>query len=308
MGRKGEFGIREDKKERINVMNKIKELRIKNFIILAIAGVINATGVTLFLAPLNLFDSGFSGTSFLLDQLTPAFLTLSIFLIILNVPFYLFGYKRLGFTFVVYSIFAICIYSGFAFLFRNVFPIDFSNGSPIVDNDFLLAAIFGGLLSGIGSGLVIRYGGAIDGVEVMAVIFAKKVGITVGVFVMAYNVVLYVISALIFGSWLIPLYSIIAYTVGIKAVDFIVEGIDKAKSAYIITCNADAVCKELSEKLGRGLTILDAKGYYHDVDKKLIYCVINRFEISKLKRIIQQVDPKAYVTINEVSDILKSEI
>lgn len=124
------------------------------------AGIINAVGVTLFLAPLRLFDSGISGTAFLLDVLTPPYLVLSMFLIALNVPFFLLGCKKVRWPFVAYSLFAIGIYSGFSLLFRNILPIDFSGGSPIVGQDILLAALFGGLLSGIGSGMVIRFGGA----------------------------------------------------------------------------------------------------------------------------------------------------
>ena len=166
--------------------NKVKPIY---FIPLFFAGLINAFGVTLFLAPANLFDSGISGTAFLLDVVTPPFLVLSMFLVILNVPFFLIAYKKVGWSFIIYSLYAIAVYSGFSLLFRNILPIDFSGGSPFVGQDILLSALFGGLLSGIGSGMVIRFGGAIDGVEVMAVLFSKRLGMTVGTFMMVYNVI-----------------------------------------------------------------------------------------------------------------------
>lgn len=288
-------------------MKNIKKKEILRFLGLTLAGIINAFGVALVLAPVNLFDSGISGTAYLLDVITPDFLVMSIFLIVLNVPFYLIALKKLGSKFVVSSIYAIAIYSCFAFLFRNVLPIDFSNGSPFTGNDLLLSAIFGGTISGIGSGLVIRLGGAIDGVEVMSVLFAKRLGMSVGTFIMVYNVILYCVSALIFHDWLIPLYSIIAYTMGIKTIDFIVEGLDKGKSVIIITDKDSSVYSVLAEQLGRGVTVLEAMGGYSNEHKIFIYCVVNRFEIPLVKRIVRENDPNAFATMTEVTETLGGE-
>ena len=147
-----------------------------NFLMLLVAGVINAIGVTLFIAPVQLYDSGISGTSILLGQLTPEWLSLSFFLIVLNIPLLLFGLKRQGVVFSVYAIFTVCIYSLSAWMITDVLPIDVSIASPLAGTDLFLCALFGGLISGIGSGLAIRYGGAMDGIEVVAVVFAKKLG------------------------------------------------------------------------------------------------------------------------------------
>ena len=170
----------------------MKELKLKNFILLFIAGFINAFGITVFLAPVKLYDSGISGTAMLLSQITPDYLNLSLFLIILNVPLFLYGLKKQGITFTVYSLFAVCSYSLGAWLITDVLPIDVSMASPLAGNDLLLCALFGGVISCIGSGLTIRYGGAIDGVEVMSVIFSKRLNVSVGEFVMGYNVILYI--------------------------------------------------------------------------------------------------------------------
>ncbi len=282
----------------------MKKLKCTNFALLTVAGIINAFGVTIFLAPVNLFDSGMSGTAMLFNNITPEYLTLSIFLVVLNFPFYLIGYKKLGLDFVIYSLYAIAIYSLMSFLFQSVLPIDFSNGSPITGQDKLLTALFGGLISGIGSGMVIRFGGAIDGVEVIAVLTAKKIGITVGTFVMIYNVVLYTVSALIYASWEIPLYSVVAYMVGIKAVDFIVEGLDKAKAVYIITDKSTQMPNLLSDELGRGVTIMNVQGGYSHNQKTMIYCVVNRFEINRVKRLVSEVDEAAFVTVNDITETM----
>lgn len=284
----------------------LRSLRYSNFIFLTLAGVINAVGVTLMLAPAGMYDGGFSGTSILLSQLTP--LSMSIYLLILNVPFFLFGLKKLGGPFIVYSLFTVAVYSLFSYLFQNVFKIDFSNGSPIAGTDLLLCSVFGGVISGIGSGLTIRFGGAIDGVEVMAVVFAKKIGMTVGSFVMSYNVILYIVAGIITKGWVAPLYSIVAYTVGLKAVDFIIDGFDKAKSAFIITDRHDEVADALTEEFGRGVTSIDATGHYSQSQKTVLFCVVNRFEVGKLKAIVTQIDASAFLVINDVTDTLGSSL
>ena len=283
---------------------QLRALRPLSFALLLAAGIINAVGVTMFLAPVHLYDSGISGTSMLLWQLTPEAYTLSLFLLILNVPLFLFGLKKQGVVFTIYSIWAVFVYSVASFVITNVLPVDVSAASPFAGQDLLLCALFGGLISGIGSGMTIRFGGAIDGIEVMAVIFAKRLGLTVGTFVMIYNVLLYIATGILFRSWVLPLYSITTYCAAIKAVDFIVEGLDKAKSAMIVTSRADEISEALSEAFGRGITHISAKGYYSGADQTIIYFVVNRFQIGRLKALVTEIDPAAFITISEVSDVL----
>lgn len=290
------------------IKKELKNIKIINLIVLFIAGLINAFGVVIFLTPVKLYDSGISGTAFLLSEVTPSYLTLSLFLLILNIPLFLFGFKKQGLNFTVYACFAVFSYSLWAFLITDVFPIDVSIKSPMAETDLVLCSLFGGLISGIGSGLAIRFGGAMDGIEVLAVIFAKKIGITVGTFVMIYNVLLYVLAGIISKSFILPLYSIIAYAVALKTVDFIVEGLDRAKGVFIVTSCSSDVCKELSETFQCGITVLDAKGYYSNSNMKMLYIVINRFQIRKVKELVHKIDGHAYITINDVADVYKSSV
>lgn len=291
-------------KEKFGVI--LEKFSLINFLLLFIAGCINASGVTVFLMPVKLYDSGISGTSMLLSQLTPPQLTLSVFLIVINIPIFLYGLKRQGIVFTVYSIFAVAVYSTSSWLITDVLPIDVSFASPLAGDDLLLCAIFGGLISGVGSGLTIRYGGAIDGIEVLAVIFSKKLGITVGTFVMIYNVVLYIIAGIILKSWILPLYSIVTYGAALKTVDFIVEGLDRSKAAMIITEKPDEISDALLLVFETGATMLSAKGGYSNSEKTVVYFVLNRFQISKMKTLIHSIDPKAFVTITEVADVFRS--
>lgn len=286
-------------------MKVIKNLKFKNFIFLFFAGIINAVGVTMFLQPVKLYDSGISGTSMLLAQVTPDFLPLSFFLVLLNVPIFLFGLKKQGWEFTIYSIFTVGIYSLSAWLITDVLPIDVSTVSPLAKSDLFLCAIFGGLISGLGSGIAIRFGGAMDGIEVLAVIFAKKMNMTVGSFVMVYNVILYVICGFVIQSWILPLYSIVTYVAALKTIDYIVEGFDRSKSAFIITTKQDEICEKLSATFENGITYFDAKGYYSNSDKKIIYFVINRFQVSKMREIVHEIDPNAYISISEIADVFK---
>ena len=254
----------------------LRGLSPANFLFLTVAGLINAFGVTIFLAPVKLYDSGISGTSMLLSQLTPETWTLSIFLLLLNTPLFLYGLRRQGSVFTVYAMYTVAVYSLGAWLITDVLPVDVTMASPLAGSDLLLCALFGGLISGLGSGLAIRYGGAMDGIEVMAVIFAKRLGVSVGTFVMAYNIILYIICGVVLQSWILPLYSIVTYMAALKTVDFIVEGLDRSKGVFIVTVRREEVCRAISETFEHGMTIVD-----------------------------HRIDPTAYITIHEVADVFQ---
>lgn len=286
----------------------LKNIKIKNICCLTLAGIINAIGVAMFLAPVKLYDSGISGTSILLSQLTPDYMSLSVFLLILNIPLFLYGLKRQGLLFTIYAVYAVFVYSISAWLITDVLPVDVAFASPLAGQDLLLCALFGGFISGTGSGLAIRSGGAMDGIEVMAVIFAKKLGITVGSFVMIYNLGLYIICGIVMESWILPLYSIVAYAAAVKTVDFIVEGFDRAKCAVIITVRPTEICSALSETFESGMTKINAVGGYSNKEKTMIYFVVNRFQITKMKDIVHEIDPSAYITISEVTDVFSANM
>ena len=284
-----------------------QRIRKRNLFMITLAGLINAFGVTVFLAPVKLYDSGISGTSMLLAQVTPDYLSLSLFLVLLNIPLFLYGLKRQGKIFTIYSIYAVLVYSVGAWLITDVLPIDVAMASPLAGTDLLLCALFGGLISGVGSGLVIRYGGAIDGVEVMAVIFAKRLGLSVGSFVMAYNVLLYIVCGAVIHSWILPLYSIVTYAAALKAVDYMVEGFDRCKAAMIVTVRPREICAALTETFSTGITRIEARGGYSGQDRDVLYFVVNRFQISRLRDIVHELDPTAYITISEVADIFRGD-
>ncbi|EWM52997.1 YitT family protein [Ruminococcus flavefaciens] len=283
-----------------DIFKKVGPLRL---LMLTAAGVVNAFGITLFLTPVKLYDSGISGTSMLLSQVTPQGLSLSVFLIILNIPLFLYGLKKQGGSFTFSAIYTVAVYSMTAWLITDVLPVDVSIASPLVGTDLLLCALFGGVISGIGSGLAIRFGGAMDGIEVMAVIFAKRMGLSVGTFVMIYNVLLYIICGVVIHSWILPLYSIVTYAAALRTVDYIVEGLQREKAAMIITARPDDIKEQLMNEFGCGMTLIKAVGGYSGEERTVLYFVVNRFQVMKMKGIVQRIDPCAYITLTEVADI-----
>lgn len=288
-------------------MGKIRKvcgmLSIKNFLLLTVAGIVNAFGVVIFLAPVKLYDSGISGTAMLVSQLTPKWISLSLVLILLNIPIFLLGLKREGVVFTIYAIYAVLIYSIVAWIITDILPVDVTIVSPLAGSDLFLCAIFGGIISGCGSGLAVRFGGAMDGIDIIGVMFAKKLGLSLGSFVMAYNVILYIICGIVLDSWILPLYSVVTYAAASKTIDFFVEGFDRSKAAFIVTEHPKHVCEALSAAFENGITTIDAKGYYSNTDRTLVYFIVNRFQVGKMRNLVHSIDPYAYIAINDVADI-----
>lgn len=291
----------------MRVRQELRKLRFTNFLLLTLAGIINAFGVTLFLFPMKLYDSGISGLSMLLDQLTPPRYSLSLFLIVINFPIFLFGSKKQGIAFTVRSVYTIGIYSLMSYLIMNVLPIDVGFASPLAGQDLLLCAIFGGVISGIGSGLTIRFGGAIDGVDVLSVIFAKRIGISIGSFVMVFNAILYIVCGVVIRSWILPLYSIVTYFIGSKTVDYVVEGFDRSKCAMIVTVKAQEITQALQGDFNSSGTIVKAIGGYSRQEKEIIYFIVNSFQIYKVKQIVHEIDPDAFISLHDISDVIRKK-
>ena len=291
----------------MGLKKELESIKPLNFLWLFFAGIINAFGVMIFLYPVKLYDSGISGLSMFMDRITPVYLSMSIFLMAINIPIFIFGYKKQGLAFTIYSIFTVGVYSLFSFLIKDVFPIDISSSSPLAGSDLLLCAIFGGVLSGIGSGLTIRFGGAIDGMEVLSIVFAKKIGLSIGTFVLIFNGILYIVCGIVFQSWELPLYSCIAYFIGSKTVDFVVEGFDRSKCAMIVTTKANEISNALSETFQSSGTIVNGIGGYTKQQKQVLYFVINHFQINKMKKIVHSIDEKAFISLHDVSDVIRQK-
>lgn len=265
---------------------------IVKFLSLFVGAVIAAVGLDIFLVPNNIIDGGIVGISIIASYLSP--IPLGAFTFALNVPFLIIGYKQIGKTFVLSSLFSVAVFSIFVTLLHSV---------PCLTNDVLLATIFGGIILGIGVGLILRQGGSLDGTEIIAIILNKGSVLSVGQIIMIFNIVIFSCAAMVLG-WDRALYSMLAYFVAHKVIDVVMEGLEEAKAVMIISDHAEEIADAITARLGRGVTFVEGKGGFSKEGKTIIYSVVTRLEISKMRAIIQDKDENAFVTINDVSDVM----
>ncbi|AGB20265.1 YitT family protein [Thermoanaerobacterium thermosaccharolyticum] len=259
---------------------------------LFLGSLLAAVGLEIFLIPNNIIDGGITGISIISSYLTK--LPLSLFIIIYNIPFLFMGYNQIGRTFVLSSLFSLL---SMALWVSILHPI------PGLTNDVLLASVFGGVILGVGVGMIIRYGGSLDGTEMVAIIINKRTTFSVGEMVMFFNIFILSSAGLVFG-WDRAMYSLIAYFIAFKVIDITIEGLDEAKAVIIISEYGEEIADAITKRLGRGVTFIEGKGGFSRNQKIIIYSVVTRLEVAKLKSIIYDKDENAFVTINDVSDVM----
>ena len=269
---------------------------IGKYITLFIGSVIAAAGLEFFLIPNQIIDGGIVGISILLSHITGV--SLSLYIVLLNLPFLYLGYMQIGKTFCISTLFSVVSLAYWVSVFHPITELT---------HDYFLAATFGGVLVGIGVGLIIRYGGSLDGTEIVAIILDRKSGFSVGEIIMFFNLFILGSAGLVF-SWDKAMYSLVAYFVAFKVIDITIEGLDESKGVMIVSDNADDIAETLLARLGRGVTILHGQGGFSQEPKKVLYSVITRLEIAKLKALIDDKDPNAFVTIHDVHDVIGGRI
>ena len=262
-------------------------------IMMIIGAAIYTIGLDVFLVPNNIIDGGVVGISLMVASLSGY--SFSIFVVLINLPFLYLGYRVIGKTFTLSTLFAIIWMAIFYALAHNL---------PPVTTDPFLGAIFGGIILGLGVGLIIRNGGSLDGSEIVAIIFDKKSTFSVGELVMAMNLVILGTAGFVY-SWNSAMYSLIAYFIAYKMIDITITGLEESKGVMIITNeeNSEVIADALNARLGRGVTVLYGEGGYLKQPKRVLYYVVNRLEITKLKEIVYDKDESAFITITDVHDV-----
>ncbi|MDR0905604.1 MAG: YitT family protein [Oscillospiraceae bacterium] len=268
--------------------------QIYTYVLIFIGTIIAAASIEVLLIPNGLMDGGVVGISIMVSHLLG--IPLGILTFALNIPFLIIGYKQIGKSFLVQSVFAIASFSVWVEVLKllHLHPIE---------NDPILAAIFGGVVLGAGIGIIIRYGASLDGTEMMAIIISRVTQVSVGQCVLLFNVVIFTVAGFVFGPSE-AMYSLLTYFIASKVMDIVVEGLDEAKCIMIVSERYEDVASAISARLGRGVTFLDGEGSYLRRRVKVIYVVVTRIEISKLKSIIIEKDPNAFLTISNVADVL----
>ncbi|MGE7622190.1 YitT family protein [Viridibacillus sp. NPDC096237] len=281
-----------DKKAKIvqRKKSKLKKNAIK-LIFLTIGALIMAVGLEMVLIPNNLIDGGVTGIAIMASHLTS--LSLGLFLFLFNLPFLYLGYKQIGRTFAFSVAYGIVVLS---------IATSFMHNSSAFTNDTLLATVLGGILLGIGVGIAIRAGGCLDGSETLAILFNKKLPFSVGQIILFMNLFILGSAGLVFGFDR-AMYSLISYFIAFKTIDLVSEGLNQTKSIWIISDEADEIGDQIMSRLGRGITYLNGQGGYSKDDKQVIFCVISRLEEAKLKNIVEEVDPSAFLAFSNMTEI-----
>lgn len=245
-------------------------------------------GLEIFLLPNNVIDGGMTGISIIVSHLTKV--QLGIFIFLFNLPFVVVGYKQIGKTFALSTVFAVICFS---------IGVSVLHPVPGITQDILLATIFGGIIMGAGVGIIIRNGGSLDGTEIVAIILEKRTPFSVGEIVMFFNLFILGSSGFIFG-WDRAMYSLMAYFIAFKTIDITVEGLNESKAVVIVSDKNEDISEAILARLGRGVTLLDGKGAYSGDKTNVIYVVLSRLEITKLKDIVNGFDEEALITITSV--------
>ena len=280
--------------------NKVSLLRrrktamdwIKKYLVLIIGSLIYSAGLEIFLVPNNIIDGGIVGISIMASYLTG--IPFGAYMLVLNLPFLYLGYKQIGKTFAISTIISIIALSIFS---------EFLEPVPQITQDYFLAAIFGGIIAGAGVGLVIRQGGSLDGTEITAIILDRKTSFSVGEVVMFFNLFILGAAGFVFG-WDKAMYSLVTYFIISKMIDVVLKGLDESYAVMIVSDEYEEIADALMHRLGRGVTYLHGQGAYTGDDKQVLYCVVTRLEVVKLKEIALEKDETAFVTINPVHDIV----
>ena len=264
--------------------------QLKNIIFLTVGAMITAFALESFLVPNNIIDGGVIGISMIASHITKW--NLGLLILILNTPFIIMAFKKMGGKFVVQTAFANIILAVFLNIFHHY----------KVTHDLLLATVFGGIILGLGVGIILKQEGSLDGTEMLSLVVSKKLGVSVGEFIMGINVFIYLAAGKVF-SWESAMYSIMTYFIASKVIDTVMEGFNSSKSVRIISDNASAIGEQLIERLDISVTYLQGIGGYTGQDKDLIYCVISRLELPKMIDIIKEIDPKAFVSVVDVHEV-----
>ncbi|WP_373880528.1 YitT family protein [Lysinibacillus sp. FN11] len=270
-----------------NSMRKV----FARIIMVSLGAIIMALGLELFLVPNHIMDGGIVGVSIITSHLLK--LPLGIFIFILNLPFIFLGYKQIGKTFALSTGLGITVLSFSTLALHNIHQFT---------EDTLLATVFGGMILGVGVGIVIRYGGSLDGTEILAILANSKTPFSVGEIIMFFNIIIFTVAGFIF-NWEQAMYSIIAYYIAYKMIDIVIQGLEESKSVYIISDEIDEIGQTIMDRLGRGVTFLHGEGAYTGNDKKVIFTVITRLEESKLKTIVAEIDDNAFLAIGNIAEV-----
>lgn len=253
-----------------------------------------AVALKIFLAPNGLIDGGVVGISMLCSYLFGREY-LPYFIVALNIPFLILGLRLVGRRFVIHMLIAVVLLGIFSFLL---------NRAPSFHGDVLEVIVFGGLCVGIGTGLVIRMGGALDGTEILAIIINRRKGFTVGQVVFFFNIFIFAVAGFLEQDWHPALRSFMTYIVAYKIMDTVIVGLDETKAVRIIAQKPRRLADALMHELNLGVTIMYGRGGYSGEDKEILYVIVERLQLSELKELVHREDPTAFLAVENLHEVI----
>ncbi|MBM7703340.1 YitT family protein [Metabacillus iocasae] len=271
-------------------------LRIPNILFILLGSAIFGFGLVNFNMQNNLAEGGFTGITlllFFLYEIDPSYTNL-----LLNIPLFFIGWKLLGRTSFFYTMIGVISLSVFLWIFQR-FPVDM----PLKE-DMTLAALFAGVFIGVGLGIIFRYGGTTGGVDIIARLVQKYVGWNMGKTMFLFDFVVITVSLIFYLTYTEAMYTLVAVFVAAKVIDFMQEGAYAAKGATIISSHNEQIAQKINEQMDRGVTFLKGQGSYSKQELNVLYCVVSKNEIFRLKQVITSIDPHAFVAVSDVHDVL----
>jgi len=269
---------------------------ILRYLFLQFGAILVAIGIEEFLIPNNIIDGGIVGISIITSYMFK--IPLGILIFVINIPFILLGFKYFGKDFVISTLYSIISLSIWVTILHPITELT---------NDIFLASIFGGIILGLGVGLIIRNGGSLDGTEIIAIIFNEKISFSVGEIVLFINIFIFSFAAFVFGLDR-AMYSMVTYFIAFKMIDIVVEGINDSKAIFIISTESAKITENLFDYFNRGITIFDGRGGYSNEPREIIYIIVNRLEIFKLKKIVHEIDNDAFISIQDIQEVFGKNI
>jgi len=278
-----------------NISTKKRVLHhINNFFWITVGALLAAVAIKIFLFPNQLIDGGVIGVALILARLFGEHL-ISLFLIVLTIPFLFLAYTAIRRSFVIHMVVAVVLFAFFMIILER-FPPFFGEALEII--------VFGGAFLGIGAGLIIRNGGCIDGTEILAIIINRKMGFTVGQVVLFINVFVFAAYGIIFQDWHIALRSLMTYIVAFKMMDIVIVGLDELKSVMIISSRPKDLGSVIMSELGLGLTIMHGKGGFSGESRDILFVIVERLDLADLKELILREDPNAFIAIENLHEVV----
>lgn len=274
-------------------MNKaLIKLTLVRLFWITVGTLIAAFSLECILIPNDVIDGGVVGVSIMASYLSKY--PLGVFLIVLNLPFIIMAFQKFGKMFVFLMFYGVIMLSVFAEIFLEK--------NYVFTHDTLLAALFGGIVLGVGVGIVLKSNASLDGTEILAIKLAKKQPFSVGEIIMFFNIFIFTLAGFVYGPDK-AMYSALTYFIAYRVIDIVLQGLNEAKSVFVISAKYDEIGKELMKHLDKSVTYLNAEGGYSGAKSKMIYCVITKIEIQKTKEIVNSIDPMAFIAIENVHDV-----